>query len=362
MIAEYNGNMSLLLQNGGSGDARRLPDEIPLQCEHLWIVVILQMTLETIDAISQELIAQLLIQDCSPPIQMTVAWNVLLETERTTKSCIVSLLWKLVIIIEYSFLFFLSDCGVTMFLVWIRSVRISNGLKWLLMVLLGSLTKKFWVVSHAPCKDFNCVLDPSSLLGALIKLLWILLRQPREDTSGRGTLSWEEISACTSGLAKDSSYPLYCVTFLSVSCHKDLGVGRWTNHKLRLYLWAVVGTLTLVTVQQHFTCNSRVIALWLLDTVYYRRVEFCERIMGTMKMFLQLNDCEVFGSGSDGYGNGKMLARASGLATDSYYSWIFRDTSLIAGCGAMWGYGGQSVYIANYICEANCILDAQVQR
>ncbi|XP_026422191.1 uncharacterized protein LOC113318261 isoform X2 [Papaver somniferum] len=134
-----------------------------------------------------------------------------------------------------------------------------------------------------------------------------------------------------------------CVGSMENKCFDlYLAVGSRTNYKLRLYLWVVLGTLILVIVQQHFTCHSRVIALWFLDTVHRRRVKFCERIVGTMKMFVQLNDCEVFGmhswqvdygakwneldiilktqlevtilisgSSNDGHGSGKTSARAS---------------------------------------------------
>ncbi|XP_026432696.1 uncharacterized protein LOC113330049 [Papaver somniferum] len=254
-------------------------------------------------------IAQLQMKDCRLRINITAVGKVFIESVTSTNNCSLLLLWKLVVIIEYNFLFF----------------------KWIIMELLS------FMVSGASGKnvsyDNNHLAQPQK--GASVKI-----------KASRNLY----MSYCGSELLK--------LRFKKIQ-HYPLVLLVPKKFKLRIVLHnraiganeVVCGTVPSV--------DRRVIALWLqdkvedggkwseLDSTLKTQLEFMTLISGSGSDGHDTEEMSALASCSVGDESGEMSARASG---------IFHDTSLISGCGAMWGYGGESVYTTNYRSAADCIL------
>ncbi|XP_026388024.1 uncharacterized protein LOC113283084 [Papaver somniferum] len=253
-------------------------------------------------------IAQLQMKNCRLRIKMTAIGNVFIESVTSTNRCSMLLLWKLVVLIEYNFLFF----------------------KWIIMELLR------FMVSGAGGKnvsyDKNHLAQPQK--GAYVKI----------KASRNQFMSYCGCEVLKLRFKKIQHYPLVFIVpkkfKLRIVLHnRAIGANE-----------VVFGTVPGV--------DRRVIALWLqdkvedggkwseLDSILKTQLEFMTLISGLSSDGHDSEEMSALASCSVGDESGEISARASG---------IFCDTSLIAGCGAMWGYVGESVYTSNYRSAADCI-------
>ncbi|XP_026453151.1 uncharacterized protein LOC113353894 isoform X1 [Papaver somniferum] len=109
-----------------------------------------------------------------------------------------------------------------------------------------------------------------------------------------------------------------------------LAVGGWTNYKIGLCSGTAVGTLILVTIQQHFICNSQMKTILHLyscevfgmgsgQTDYGGKWNELDNILRTQFWVNIL----ISGSGGDGHGRAIMSDPSSYLATDFYYPFYY---------------------------------------